>query len=176
MLDENQQITFTRLWTDVQPAVTQYVASLVRDHWAVRDIVQNTSLTLLRKFTEYDDKRSFLPWALGTAKYEILGYQRDSARSRMVFDTEFLEEYTQAWAKVVPRFRDHASALRQCIDQLDGQPKKILSMRYADNQPSPVIASELGLTSVNVRAILKRTRNALQRCVEKQLALRGGLE
>ena len=80
MLEEDQQIRFTQLWTDAQPTVNQYVASLVRDQWAVRDIVQNTSLALLRKFKDYDPSRPFLPWALGVAKFEILGHQRDSTR------------------------------------------------------------------------------------------------
>ncbi len=100
MLEEDQQIRFTRFWTDAQPTVSQYVASLIRDQWAVRDIVQNTSLAHLRKFSEYDQSQPFLPWALGVAKFEILGHRRDAARNRMVFNSDFLEQYTQAWAEV----------------------------------------------------------------------------
>ena len=103
MLDENQQIRFTRLWTDAQPTVSQFVASLVKDPWAVRDIVQNVSLVLLRKFAEYDESKPFRPWALGVAKFEILGHRRDTARDRVICDSVFLDQYTQAWAEVAPR-------------------------------------------------------------------------
>lgn len=59
MLEEDQQIRFTQLWTDTQPTVSQYVASLIRDQWAVGDIMQSTSLALLQKFSEYDESRPF---------------------------------------------------------------------------------------------------------------------
>lgn len=174
MLSEDEQIRFTTLWTDAQPTVSQFVASLVTDQWAVRDIVQNTSVALLKKFAEFDASRPFLPWALGVARFEILGHRRDAARSRLVLDTEFLEQYTQAWVQMAPQLAEEATALRHCVSQLSGRPRAIITLRYAENQTSDSIASRLSLTAANVRAILKRTRDSLRRCVEKRLTLQGG--
>lgn len=173
MLDENQQILFTRLWTDAQPTVSQFVASLVRDSWAVRDIVQNVSLVLLRKFAEYDESKPFLPWALGMAKFEILGYRRDTARDRMICDSEFLDQYAQAWAEVTPRISHQSAALRDCIDKLDGRPRMIIKMRYAEEETSEAIATKLNITAANVRTILKRTREILERCISHHVGLQG---
>ena len=174
MLDEDQQILFTRLWTDAQPTVGQYVASLIRDQWAVRDIMQNTSLALLRKFLQYDPSLPFLPWALGVAKFEILGHRRDTARDRMLCDSEFLEHYTQTWAQVAPRIKDEAAALRDCVSELQGRPRAIIALRYAEGQTSEVIAAELKLSAANVRTILKRVRETLKQCVEKRMAMSEG--
>lgn len=174
MLNEDQIIRFTQLWTEAQPTVSQYVASLIRDQWAVRDIVQNTSLALLRKFSDYDVSRPFLAWALGMAKFEILGHRRDSARNRMVCDSEFLDMYTQRWADVAPRINAESTALQNCVRELSGRSQKIVRLRYAEDQTSEEIAATLDLTAANVRAILKRTREALRRCVEKQIRLLGG--
>jgi RNA polymerase sigma-70 factor (ECF subfamily) len=174
LLEENQQIRFTKLWTSAQPSVNQYVASLIRDQSTVRDIVQNTSLALLRKFSEYDDSRPFLPWALGVAKFEILGQKRDLARNRITCDTDFLEQYTHAWAEVAPRMSDEATALRHCVAGLEGRARTIIKLRYTEELNSKKIARQLSLTPANVRAILKRTRDALRRCVEKQIGLFGG--
>jgi len=167
MLDENQQIRFTRLWTDAQPTVSQFVASLVKDPWAVRDIVQNVSLVLLRKFAEYDESKPFRPWALGVAKFEILGHRRDTARDRVICDSVFLDQYTQAWADVAPRISREMDALRHCVGELAGRPRTIIKMRYAEGQTSETIAAKLNITADNVRTILKRARDALRRCVEK---------
>ena len=174
MLDDDQQVRFTQLWTEALPTVSRFVASLIRDQWAVRDIVQNTSLALLRKFSEYDVARPFLPWALGIANFEILGYQRDVARSRIVSDTKLLERYAQTWAEVAPRLDGEATALQHCVGELKGRPRQVIELSYAQDQPSEAIGRELNLTAANVRTILKRTREALKRCVERQLALRGG--
>lgn len=174
MLEEDQQIRFTQLWTDAQPMVSQYVNSLIHDRSAARDIVQNTSLALLRKFSEYDESRPFVAWAIGVAKFEILGRKRDLARNRMVCDTDFLEQYTQAWVQVAPAISDEETALRDCFGELNGRSKTIIKLRYADEKTSATIAEELGITSANVRTILKRTRGVLKRCVKKQLGLQGG--
>jgi RNA polymerase sigma-70 factor, ECF subfamily len=120
MLTEAQQENFTRLWTESQPLVGQYIASLVSNSWAAKDILQSTSLALLRKFADFDDNRPFLPWALGVAKFEILGYRRDAARSRIIANSDFLDLYTETWAEVAPRLGDEASALRHCIGKSCG--------------------------------------------------------
>lgn len=174
MLDNDQQIRFTRLWTAAQPTVSQFVASLVRDQWAVRDIVQNTSLALLNKFSDYDDARPFLAWALGVAKFEILGYRRDFARSRIVSDSDLLERYAQTWAELAPRLSEEANALQHCVGELKGRPRQVIELSYAQDQSSEAIGHKLNLTATNVRTILKRTREILKRCVERQLALQGG--
>lgn len=140
---EEQQIRFTQLWTDAQTAVSQYVASLIRDQSAVRDIVQNTSLALLRKFSEYDESRPFLPWALGIAKFEVLSRKRDLARNRMICDTEFVEQYTRVWAYVAPCVSDESTALRHCVAELNARSRTIVKLRYTEGQTSEKIANQL---------------------------------
>lgn len=174
MLNDDQQIRFTQLWTEAQPTVSQYVASLIRDQGAVRDIVQNTSLALLRKYSDYDDSRPFLAWALGVAKFEILGHRRDFDRNRMIFDSEFIDLYTQGWVDAAPRINDESMALQDCVRELKERAQEIVRLRYAEDQTSESIAGRLNLTAANVRAILKRSRDVLRRCVEKRGRLRGG--
>ena len=173
MLNPDQQIRFTRLWTEAHPTVRQYVASLVREQSAAQDVLQNTSLALLRKFVEYDESRSFVGWALGVAKYEVLGHRRDVARNRMICDSEFLDLYTQHWADAAPRINDEELSLRHCVGELSGRAKSIVELRYAKGKTSDAIADKLNLTAANVRTTLKRTREALRRCVERQMSLRG---
>lgn len=174
MLEEDQQIRFTQLWTDAQPTIRQYVSSLIRDQQVVRDVVQNVSLALLRKFSDYDESRPFLPWALGVAKFEFLGQKRDLARNRLICDTEFVEQYTRAWAEVAPQMADESTALRHCVGELKGRSRTIIKLRYTEGRNSEKIASEMCLTPANVRTILKRTRDVLKRCIEKQIDLHGG--
>lgn len=174
MLDEDQQVRFTRLWTSAQPSVGRYVASLIGDPWAAADVMQETSITLLRKFSEFDESRPFLAWALGIAKFEILSHRRDVARSRLVHDSDLLDQYTEAWASIEPRVSDDAEALRRCVGELKGQSRRIIELRYSGGRTSADIAVELQLTAANVRAILKRTRDILEKCVKRQQARLGG--
>lgn len=171
MLDSQQQIRFTQLWTDSQPSVQKYVASLIWNPSQTRDIVQNISLALLRKFSEYDEGRPFLNWALGVAKYEVLSHQRDAARNRIVCNTNFLDEYTKNWAEAAPEISDESLALRECVGQLKSRSKTIVKLRYIDGLNSESIANEIQISATNVRAILMRTRELLRRCIEGRLAV-----
>lgn len=84
MLSDAQQELFTRLWTAVQPAVAGYIRALVRDDPVADGLTQETALVLLRTFSSYDPQRPFLPWALNTAKFQILGHRRDEALKRIL--------------------------------------------------------------------------------------------
>ena len=170
MLTGQQQEQFTILWTEAQPVVSQYVMSLVTYASTTQDVVQNTSLALLRKFNEYDPARPFLPWALGIAKFEILSYRRDLARSQVFCDSDFLDRYTATWAAVAPHLENEASVMTRCVENLPDRQRKIIRMTYSENLSSDEIAPRLGLTSANVRAILSRTRNALRGCVQRRLS------
>ena len=72
---------FTLLWTAAQPIVGSYIGSLVPDFQEAEDLLQEVALVLLRKFPEYDDRRPFVAWALGVARFEVLHARRSHARS-----------------------------------------------------------------------------------------------
>ncbi|MDP3229189.1 MAG: sigma-70 family RNA polymerase sigma factor [Acidovorax sp.] len=174
MLDDLQQKRFTRLWTDAQPAVAGYVHAIVRDPAAAKDLVQETALVLLRKFSEYDERRPFLPWALGVAKFQILGYRRDAARCLVTFDAELFEQFTESWGEVAPTISDQAAALQTCLDKLAQHARRVVQLRYFEALDSTQIAERLGSSAGAVRVLLQRVREQLRLCVERQLRMEGG--
>ena len=91
MLTTEQQEHFTQLWTQAQSTVASFVHTSIRDRGQAEDLLQEIAMTLLRKFADYDSSKAFLPWAMGVAKFAILGSRRDYARSRLVFDEALLE-------------------------------------------------------------------------------------
>jgi hypothetical protein len=107
MLNEHEQEQFLRLWADTQPSVTAFIHSVVRDSAAAKDLVQETALLLFRRFADYDGERPFLAWALGVAKLQVLGFQRDEARSLVTFDSELFDKFTEAWAGQAPTASRH---------------------------------------------------------------------
>lgn len=173
MLSDQEQITFTRLWTEAQPEVTRYVGSLVTDSAVVRDILQSTAVVLLRKFQTYEPSQPFLPWALGVAKYEILGHERDVARRRICFDSELLDRYTHFWAEVAPSLSDETHALQECIRGLPPRQRDLVRLRYFKDLRADEIAKQLELTATNVRVTLLRIREQLRLCVQRRLSQQG---
>jgi RNA polymerase sigma-70 factor, ECF subfamily len=169
MLSQPEQERFTRLWTDAQPAVANYVHALIRDPAGAKDLIQETALVLLRRFPEYDEQRPFLPWALGVARFQVLGYRRDAARSLVTFDDDLLEQFTGTWAEVAPGLSDEAVALQTCVERLAQRARQLVHWRYFDALGSEEIAQRIGSNPGTVRVTLQRIREQLRKCVERQL-------
>lgn len=173
MNNEHDQFRFMRLWTSAQPAVASYVHALVRDRAAAEDIVQETSMVLFRRFAEYQEDRAFVAWALGIAKFRVLGRVRDDKRSRVIFDEDLLARFTESWAELAPQISYRSSALQECIEQLAAHAQRLVRMRYFDDQTSEQIAGRLGGTAASVRVAIQRIRRQLRDCIDRKLRVEG---
>ncbi len=173
MLTQLQQERFTQLWTAAQPTVTGYLHAVVRDSAAAQDLVQETALVVLRRFAEYDEARPFLPWALGVAKFQVLSFRRDAARSLVTCDADLFDRFTRTWAEVTPALSAESSALQACLDRLAQRARQVIQLRYFEGLGSEGIAQRLGAQAGAIRVLLQRVREQLRVCVERALRLEG---
>jgi RNA polymerase sigma-70 factor, ECF subfamily len=169
MTHDQEQERFMRLWTEAQPAVVNYLHAMVRNPVVAKDLVQETALVLFRRFGDYDGQRPFLSWALGVAKYQVLGLHRDGARSFVTFDTELLEKFTEVWAETAPTASEQSAALEVCLEQLPARPRQMVRLRYFEELNSEQIAQQLGTKGAAVRVALQRIREQLRGCIEQQM-------
>lgn len=168
MLGEHDQERFMRLWTIAQPLVANYVHALIRDHAAAQDVLQETALVIFRRFAEYDEERSFAAWAVGIARYRVLGLRRDLLRSPVVFDDEVLSAFTRTWVEIAPHESDRAGILGQCLERLGTHARNLVQLRYFEDLNATEIARRLGMGAGAVRVALQRIREQLRACVEQQ--------
>lgn len=149
MLSQTDQERFTRLWTAHQPAVSGYLNALVRDRLAAEDLLQETALTALRIFSEYDPQRPFVAWILGVARFKALGYLNNSldetgmselqawlaeqeSNMRIFTEVLMLEEEIRA----VVRVRENTNAANQLTQP--ATPKQQRSQPQAGNRKSRI--------------------------------------
>jgi RNA polymerase sigma-70 factor (ECF subfamily) len=170
---QNDQEKFMRFWTTSQPAVVGYIRSLVPGD-AANDVVQNTALALFRRFADYDDSRPFTAWAMGVAKFQILGHRRDAARSFLSFEPDLLERFTEEWADACQTADYRATALEYCLDKLSARARKIVRMRYFEGLTGVEIGSRMGSSDAAIRMMLQRIRDQLRKCTEENLSTEGG--
>ncbi len=160
---------FTRLWTQAEPTVASYVASMVRDPHACDDLIQEIAVVLLRKFDQYDPGRPFLAWAIGIAKLEIVSRRRQHARSLLSFRDDVLDAVAATYEELAPELSQRRLALRECLKRMRGRNQEMLRLRYDEALKPRQIAEKLGLAAGNVRVILNRIREALRTCVDRRL-------
>jgi RNA polymerase sigma-70 factor, ECF subfamily len=171
MTNEQDQECFMRLWTISQPSISHYIHALVPDYEAARDILQETALILFRRFGEYDRERPFVAWALGFARFKVMGHRRDTARSLVAFDDELLARFTETWAVLDPQVSARGEVLRKCLERLAAKAREMVQLRYYEDLSAADIAHRLGLNGASVRVTLQRIRDQLRLCVSQQLQL-----
>lgn len=81
-----------RYWADSQPSVAAYIRSMTGDFHDSQDILQDVAAAVVRKFDDYGRQRSFVAWALGIARNEVLAYRRRTSIDRLIFDDTAFEQ------------------------------------------------------------------------------------
>lgn len=162
-----------RLWTLAQPAVSAYVASLVRDFRDRDDVLQDVAVAVLDSFATFDHARPFVAWATGVARYQVLSYYRRKGRDRLVLGEAALDRVEAAFASLRPEEVRMLDYLDDCVRTLDGRSRRLCELRYRDDLKPAEIARRVGMSANAVAKALQRLREALRDCVARKAALDG---
>ena len=66
---------------------------------------------------------------------------------------------------------EHVRALRQCVEGLQKQSKRLIQMRYGSNLSASEIAANNKSRPATVRKQLQRIRQALLECIQERVRL-----
>ena len=162
---------FTRLWVCAQPIVASYISTLVPNLQDAQDLLQKVALTVLEKFSEYDNTRPFTRWALGVARFEVLGYQRQQARGRLLLSESLDNQVADACEALSEELELRRKFMRECLGRVRGRSLALLRLRYDEKVPFAEIARRLRISSGAARVAVARVRASLRQCIERKLRM-----
>lgn len=148
------------------------VGAVVRDVHVREDVFQEVAMTLWQQFSRYDPARPFGAWARGVAAKKLLERFSRDHRSPLVFSPEAIRKLAEAAERSESRPGPGFEALEHCLGKLPAKSRHLLSLRYSQTQPLPVIAAEVRATQTAVYQALSRLRRRLRDCMERYLAAR----
>lgn len=172
-MDEQSQQAI-RYWTLAQPAVSAYVAAVVRDFRDRDDVLQSISVAVLESFSSYDTTRPFIAWAMGIARKQIGTYLRERKRNRLVFDADTIDSLAVAFQQIETEQTRKLDFLQDCLSKLEGRARQLCELRYQNDLKPLAIASMLGMTPNTVAKSLQRIRDQLRQCIDRHAAIDGG--
>ena len=151
-----------------------YIYSLVRDLDDADDLFQQTSLVLWDKFDQFDPSRSFVNWACGVARYEVLNFLRARSRNRLYFSDELnlalIEAQETLEQEQLEERRDGAGGLHEETARAGQGPPGGCYGRSAGIRD---VARARGRSTQSIHNSLRRIRRALFECVRRSLAQGG---
>ena len=172
MIDER----FVALFAQAQPAIFGYILSLV-PHWSdAEDVMQQVSVTLWRKFDEFDPDApgsSFVRWACVVAKHAVLNHLKKARRSRLVFSDDLIELMAAEGEQDVELLAQERRALAGCLQKLSKRQRQVLEACYGRSATVKQLAEALGRTPNSLYKMLGRIRDGLLQCVERTLTAGG---
>ena len=158
-----------RLLSRHQDDLFRYILAQVPHEDDARDVLQETSVAVCRKFPGYDPARPFLAWAYGFAHLEVLKHHdRDRQRVRP-FSVEVLEQLAADRAEAEPVLQVRMHALEVCLDKLPEADRALIRRRYHDRLPADQAARESGASRRTFFRNLERVRRLLLDCIRRQV-------
>ncbi len=152
-----------------------YIYSLVRNLDDADDLFQQMSLVLWDKFDQFDPSRSFVNWACGVARYEVLKFVRARGRSRLCFSDELSLMLAEAQESLEhDHLLERRDALAGCMRKLRQKDRELVEACYERTACIHEVARRSGRSTHSIHNSLRRIRRALFECVERRLA-QGGL-
>lgn len=161
------------LLTQHQEQLFRYIFSLVPSEADARDILQETSVALFRKFDQYDATRPFLPWAYRFAYLQVQKHREKSARSPLLFSEDVIDLITNERAHIEPQLDERLRLLDGCLQKMTPQDKELVTSRYALRQSAEEMMSRFSLSRRTLFRNLELLRQRLHECVTRQLQSEG---
>jgi RNA polymerase sigma-70 factor (ECF subfamily) len=135
------------------------------------DLFQDVVLILWRKFEHYDNRRPFLPWAMGIAVLRMKEEYRRSARRPCLLEDDHLERLAHALESGAPDAPVSAEeeALADCLASLPSRSAALIQRRYYDHLSIEALSQENGQSAAAIYQSLSRLRRGLADCIRQRL-------
>jgi len=164
---------FVLLLAQHQEPVFRYIFSLVACEADARDILQETSLALYRKFDAYDASRPFLPWAYRFAYLQVQKHREKAARSPLLFSEDVMDLLAHDRERMEPELDQRLQLLNRCLAKLTPQDKELVTSRYAMRQGAEELMQRFAMSRRTLFRNLELLRLRLHECVTRQLQSEG---
>jgi RNA polymerase sigma-70 factor (ECF subfamily) len=164
---------FVLLLAQHQEQVFRYIFSLVACEADARDILQETSLALYRKFDAYDASRPFLPWAYRFAYFQVQKHREKAARSPLLFSEDVMDLLAHDREQMEPELDQRLQLLNRCLAKLTPQDKDLVTSRYAMRQGAEEMMQRFAMSRRTLFRNLELLRLRLHECVTRQLQSEG---
>jgi RNA polymerase sigma-70 factor (ECF subfamily) len=162
---------FMALFVRHEPAIHSFLTSLLANLDDAEVVMQQTSMTLWKKFEQFEPGTSFRNWAFQIARFEAMNFRRKRQRDRHLFSDELVRLLADEAAHHAARLEEERRVLAHCVAKLDPKDRGVLSGCYREGSTIKAYAERVGRTPNAVRKHLARIRAALSLCVQRTLGL-----
>jgi len=156
--------------------------SMVSDPELARDLVQETFLSAIEKFSTFRGSSSPKTWLMSILNHKIVDHYRQKFRQPILPEPEMIDQFfdhngewmpdrqPERWHESDENLLDNEaflSVLKICMDRLPDKWKDCINLKYILDKKSDEVCQELKITTSNFWQITHRAKLQLRACIEK---------
>ena len=168
--EEDKLSCFLRLFTAHEASIHRYVRSLVYKREDALDVMQKTAIVLWKKFDQLKEEDEFKKWSFAVARFEILAWRRDVARSkeRLVLSSETIELMADELDNETEQLElEREAIIQHCLGKLKQDQISALKSLYEKSDETTVLAQKFGKSITGFYQWVYRIRQKLSKCAKK---------
>jgi RNA polymerase sigma-70 factor (ECF subfamily) len=162
-----------RLLSRHQEELFRYIFALLPHEEDARDVLQETSVALYRKFADYDPDKPFLAWAYRFAYLEILKQRERNQRGTRLLSRELIERLAREREQREPVLETRLQALEHCLKELAPADRELIRQRYQGKAGTEELVRQFGTSRRTLFRKLDRVRRLLFDCISRRVAAAG---
>lgn len=170
-MDVERTELLIRLLSRHQEELFRYIFALLPHEEDARDVLQETSVALCRKFAEYDADQPFLAWAYRFAHLEVLKQRDRNRRSSRLLSRELIERLAREREAIEPSLQARLAALEYCLKRLPTSDRDLIRHRYQGKVPTDELVRQSAISRRTLFRNLDRIRRQLLDCITRRLAV-----
>ena len=176
---------FIRLLMENERRIYAYIRTMLGNSSDADDVLQETSIILWDKFSEFDpdcgkdqsddqtgdsNDGSFIAWSFKVAYFTAQNFRRKKGRSKLVFSDSLFEKIADKTAAMTPKLDQRHELLEGCMSKLSKPDQTLLKTRYELGATIETTAQQSGRSVQAVYKALQRIRAALFQCIKNGMA------
>jgi RNA polymerase sigma-70 factor (ECF subfamily) len=175
-----QDVPLIKQFLQHQSEFMAYLVAMTREFDAAEEVFQNAAVVIMQQANKQDEIRNFRSWAKEIVRRQALYYLRQQVSGRKhvrPVEPSLLEQINRVFVEDMTDediLHQEITALRECVRQVTGVQRTMLTMRYEQRASFHAIGKTVGKTEGAVQRALSRLRKALHDCVRSKLLLAEG--
>lgn len=164
---------FERVVSDHQQAIHAFLRARLLQATDADDLLQEVFLRFYVSRARFDTAQMIRPWLLGIARNLLREHARKVRRQRETVWTELCLEIEQLLPPSAGWYEEAMDHLPDCLETLGESARESLRLHYGQGRKLAEIADRLKRSEGAVKLLVFRARQALKRCLGRQLEAEG---
>lgn len=160
---------FLDLVTEAQGWLYAYILSLLANHDAANEVLQESNLVIWRKHEEFELGTNFRAWALRIANFQVMAFRQKRVRELQPFNIELMETIGRKMQHRSTHYDQRLDMLAKCLEDLSEYSRDLVTRRYIHGDSVSEIAQDLRKDSNAVRQIIFRIKAKLIECTQTKM-------